>query len=114
MSHPRKRIHIPTKTRTNMKLILLTFFFSSALLCGQETPPLERAKAAAVIQWEYKVITISNPESENGAEQLAKLGLEGWELISVAHADGLMARPDPYVRKLSPHLRYYFKRQKAK
>jgi hypothetical protein len=96
-----------------MKLILLSVFLSTAWLHGQEAPPLERAKVAAT-QWEYTVIKVTNPEVDNEKEQLEKLGLEGWELVSVVHADGLMAKPNPYIHKLAPHLRYYFKRQKAK
>ena len=87
-----------------MKLILLSTFATVAFLFAEETPR-PAAPTPSVVQWEYKTLMANNVEGET--ERLDKLGAEGWELFSVVATERATTR-------LPTHLRYYFKRVKAK
>jgi hypothetical protein len=98
-----------TKSHPMKKLLLFHSLLFTAILSAQEAVPPVPAKAAPT-QWEYKVASVSKLVGEK--EELAKLGLDGWELVSVVRVSDVSYDGGGGV--ILPHLRYYFKRLKAK
>ena len=90
-----------------MKHSLICVFLLAICVHAQDAPQPTKPKAGST-QWEYTILTSNHADNEK--EELAKLGAQGWELISVIYVDALSGK-EPFSKRPT-HLRYYFKRQK--
>ena len=116
------------------KALVLTVALVAASLHAQENPNTVKGdtapsakdnevskKAASETKvtspiWEYKTVAVAEQDNKE-AERIAALGIEGWELVSVVYvptfAFSTASEKGVTTGKLSPQLRYYFKRKKS-
>ena len=76
-----------------MKYFFLALLLSSTFLMSSCDKPTEQE------QWEYKVIEFQREDFYNFADDINKLGLEGWEYAGVLTANGVNGRYVAFKRK---------------